>query len=82
MTRRAAFTWDDDGATVRIIDLNTGSTSVTNDAENVIARLAASGVRVDHRCVIYRDSDGRWDRMLTNDGKFIGFDLSGACDDL
>jgi hypothetical protein len=72
---RAQFTWEDDGTTVRIVDLNRGALSVTNDAENVIARLVKAGVPVDDRRVIYQDSDGHLDRLLTKNGVFAGFAL-------
>lgn len=70
---RSEYTWEDDGAVVRIIDLDQGGKSVTNDAENVIARLVKAGVPVDDRHVIYRDSDGNWDQMLTKGGAFARF---------
>lgn len=70
---RSEYTWEDDGAVVRIVDLNRGALSVTNDAENVIAALVKAGVPVDDRRVIYRDSDDNWDRMLTKGGAFAGF---------
>jgi hypothetical protein len=70
---RSQYTWTDDGETVRIVDADAGGMSVTNDAENVIARLVAVGVPVDQRRVIYCDSEGRWDRMLTENGAFCGF---------
>ena len=38
-----------------------GPRSVTNDAEAVIASLAAVGIRPDDYTIIYLDSEGVWD---------------------
>lgn len=46
--------------------------TITNDAESVVARLAASG-DLESRLLYYYDSDGQMDEILHEDGKFIGF---------
>lgn len=56
-----------------IEDLDAGNLSVTNDAEGVIARLAASG-GLGERRLIYRDTDGVWDELQHDaKGRFAGF---------
>lgn len=81
---RSRYTWTDDGVTVRIVDQDMGgfTRSVTNDAECVIRDLAAFGIAVDRRQIIYRDSNGLWFGMRTRAGEFAGFlplgDQAGA----
>lgn len=55
-----------------------GPRSVTNDAEAVIASLAAVGIRPDDYTIIYLDSEGVWDGVMTEGGRFAGFKLLGA----
>jgi hypothetical protein len=48
-----------------------GTCSVTNDAEAVIDFLLRSGqMQPGQRC-IYRDSEGNWDEMVHDNGKFV-----------
>lgn len=54
-----------------------GPVSVTNDAERVVATLAAQGL-LEGRRVLYEDSTGRWDELLVRDGRFAGFGPIGA----
>lgn len=78
---RSQYVWRDEGAGKRLLiqDLCIpGCKSVTNDAENVIADFAAHNIDVDQREVLYRDSTGRWDRMVTEKGEFLGFELANA----
>lgn len=71
MNRRARADYDYrqstiDGAPVLlIVDLDIGNMSLTNDAENVLAEIAAKmpGPLTAFR-VFYRDSDGAWDEMV------------------
>lgn len=49
-----------------------GATSVTNDAEAVVAELARRCPLAGRR-VLYRDSEGRWDELLVEGGRFKGF---------
>ena len=60
------------GDVITIID-HDGGKSVTNDAENVIADLAADFDLSRYR-VIYKDTRGIWDQMLVDrTGRFVGF---------
>jgi hypothetical protein len=60
------------GNVIAVIDHDEGK-SVTNDAENVIADLAACFDLSKHR-VIYRDTRGIWDEILVDrSGRFAGF---------
>lgn len=61
-----------------IEDLNRSGRSVTNDVEKVLAELAKEYGALP-AWIIYRDSDGNWDRiMATPEGKFIGFSVIEA----
>ena len=64
-----------DGAIV-LEDQNKGR-SVTNDAENVIRRLAADGYDLTMP-VIYRDTMGQYDQLVVKAGKFFGFRTLGG----
>nr|UHA81097.1 hypothetical protein pKpnC6_00129 [Klebsiella pneumoniae] len=56
-----------------LIDLDQGA-SVTNDADAVIAWLAANlEGGIGKRKVYYRDTDGRFDELKVNAGTFAGF---------
>jgi hypothetical protein len=60
------------GNVIAIIDHDDGK-SVTNDAENVIADLAAAFDLSKYR-VIYKDTRGVWDQLLVDRaGRFAGF---------
>lgn len=66
-----------DGVIV-VIDLDQGR-SVTNDADNVVARLAAYGLPVGVVPVVYRDTLGVFDQLdVSPDGRFVGFVALGA----
>lgn len=58
---------------VFIVDQDVGM-SVTNDAENVVAFVYD---RHPGRRIIYRDTNGDWDELLHQDGKFCGFKAYG-----
>jgi len=59
-----------DGACL-VTDLDTGSVSVTNDAERIVPFLLwAYGY---YRRIIYRDSEGHWDEMKHDGKAFTGF---------
>lgn len=69
----ADFTWEIRNGVVCIVDLDSGA-SVTNDVDNVLARISADGVDLRAHPVIYRDSMGIWDEIVVNaDGSFTGF---------
>jgi hypothetical protein len=60
------------GNVIAIVDHDAGR-SVTNDAENVIADLAAV-FDLSKYHVIYRDTRGIWDQLLVDcTGHFVGF---------
>jgi hypothetical protein len=46
--------------------------SVTNDAEYVVAEVVKQCGNKTAR-VIYRDSDGRWDELVHDNGVFVRF---------
>lgn len=56
--------------TVWIADDNDGSLSVTNDAESVCRELHAF---YGDRRFVYRDTDGKWDELLHEQGVFKDF---------
>lgn len=55
---------------VWIVDANQGNISVTNDAEGVCRRVWHD---YPDRRIIYRDSDGNWDELKHEGGRFVGF---------
>jgi hypothetical protein len=60
------------GTVIAIVDHHQGR-SVTNDADNVIADLAAD-FDLSKYLVIYRDTRGIWDQLLVDrTGRFAGF---------
>lgn len=74
---QASYTWQIDGDYLVIIDQD-GPVSVTNDVEAVIADLVEEGVNVDSKRVLYRDSEGLWDQILTTEGRFHDFRILTA----
>lgn len=72
---RADYSYTIEDGVVCIVDHNhnSGGKSVTNDAEAVVADLAAAGVNLDAHPVIYRDSMGVWDQLVVEASKFAGF---------
>lgn len=48
--------------------------SVTNDAENVVRRLAWT---LNGRRLFYIDSEGQTDELLVRDGRFAGYSRGG-----
>jgi len=60
---------------VAIIDQDDGAMSVTNDIENVVARLVTLGMLRAGDRLVYRDSGGDWDEVVLTPGmKFSHFD--------
>jgi hypothetical protein len=55
---------------VWIADRNLGNVSVTNDAEGVCRRVWHD---YPGRRIIYRASDGEWDELEHEGGRFTGF---------
>lgn len=76
MPLRSTFTREVTDGFVLLVDQDRGM-SVTNDAENVIADLAAEGL-LQGRAVLYRDTDGRWDELGHDGARFTGFRPLGA----
>jgi hypothetical protein len=68
---RADFSYSMHGNVIAVVDEGEGR-SVTNDADNVIACLAAKFDLPKYR-VIYRDTRSIWDELCTQDGWFAGF---------
>lgn len=69
---RAIYSRTVHGNVIAIIDHDQGK-SVTNDAENVIADLAAN-FDLSKYLVIHRDTRGIWDQLLVDrTGHFAGF---------
>ena len=62
---------------IEIVDVF-GTKSVTNDAERVIEEIVRTGIAVDDYVIIYRDTEGFWDGMKTEDSRFMDFVLMGA----
>lgn len=77
---RSAYTaeLDGNGDVIVVIDLDDGGRSVTNDAENVVAELAAR-FNLRQRRIVYCDTEGRWDGLaVADDGTFAGFVAIGT----
>ncbi len=69
---------------IRIVDQDRGSMSVTNDMERVLTEIAFHIDRTlaDYE-ILYRDSAGAWDRVLTtalDDGSFDAEIVAGPRD--
>ena len=62
---RAVYSRTVHGNVIAIIDHDQGR-SVTNDAENIIADLAAQGFDLSRYLVIYKDTRGIWDQLLVD----------------
>ena len=76
---RAIYSYTIHGDVIAIIDHDQGK-SVTNDAENIIADLAACFDLSNYR-VIYRDARGIYDQLLVDrTGHFTGFSSLNAHD--
>lgn len=75
--QRSHYSYTVEQGVVCIVDANDGGLSVTNDAENVIADMVAGGL-LTTQPVIYCDSEGRWDVLLVEGGRFAGFAPIGA----
>lgn len=63
--RKADYTYTIENGTVKIIDLNLGNVSVTNDAENVVTEIQST-TDIKGLKIVYRDSDGNWDEIIPN----------------
>lgn len=68
------------GNIIKVVDLNNGKTSVTNDAENVV-KFLNKHYALEHNPeirIIYRDTEGTWDEIKHVKGIFNGFRYVGT----
>jgi hypothetical protein len=73
-TRAPAFSYHTHRGCIVVVDAcRPDKPSVTNGAEQVIEILAQAGVPVDDWPVVYRDTEGRYDQLLTQGLEFSGF---------
>lgn len=72
MMRSRFMVQDVTNEAVYIVDLanECGTMSVTNDAENVVAMVAE---HYRNRRIMYRDTNGQWDELVHDNGRFIRF---------
>ncbi|HTB46258.1 MAG TPA: DUF3846 domain-containing protein [Acetobacteraceae bacterium] len=70
--KRSSYGWTTSQGCIVVTDLDEGGLSVTNDIERVIEDLVAAGADVDQP-IVYRDSTGKWDGVLTEHGRFKDF---------
>jgi len=57
-----------------ILDQNLGRMSVTNDIKAVLSECESMhGFDINHSVIIARDSDGKFDRVLVCNSKFVDF---------
>lgn len=56
---KADYTYEINETELKIIDLNKGNMSVTNDAEAVITEISRSH-NLNGKKISYQDSDGEW----------------------
>ena len=69
---RADFDWRVHGDLVKIVDLNLGNMSVTNDLENVLAALVGELPNpITQFRFIYRDTMGEWDHIRVRDHEVL-----------
>ena len=79
--KRSNYKYTIDGNIIFIEDLNLGSISVTNDIENVISDISKEmNTSMDNFKVIYKDSDGVIDGIVTDKGMFDKFYYIGEDD--
>src|SRR5215831_5033297 len=70
---RSSYSYQVVGQVIAIIDHNEGR-SVTNDVRNVLDDLKQAGLDLCAHRLIYRDTLGTWDELLTDPrGNFGGF---------
>jgi hypothetical protein len=63
---------------VAVIDCGMGGRSVTNDIENVVEYLYGAIHLSTGDVLIYRDTDGKWDRVCHVAGRFLRFQIVQA----
>jgi hypothetical protein len=75
---RAQYSYTVEQGVVCVVDANDGGRTVTNDAEHVVEDLVRAGVVTAAESVVYCDTEGRWDVILVEEGRFAGFAPIGA----
>ena len=70
---RGRYIWRIEQNLLLITDRNLGDRSVTNEVEQVLVDLAGLSIDIAKQRIIYRDSDGIWDGILTRAGQFVAF---------
>ena len=77
----AEFSYTVDQDVIKVVDLNLGSNSVTNDAERVLRKIERWQPGLIARCrIMYRDSRGIWDGIEW-DGEEVTFFLIREMDE-
>lgn len=62
---KSDYTYTIENNLLRIVDLNLGNMSVTNNAEEVLTEiLKVEGKQIKNLSVIYRDSEYNWDTLI------------------
>jgi hypothetical protein len=69
---RSVYSLTEHGEFLCLVDSGKGR-SITNDAEAVVADLAAAGHDLARKRVLYRDTMGLWDELVVKDGQFSHF---------
>jgi len=78
---KSDYTYKIDGTVLFIEDRDLGRMSVTNNIENVLEEISKElGTSIQNYQVIYRDSDGNIDGVITQGGKFDKFYHIGETD--
>jgi hypothetical protein len=71
-TPRTSYSVTEQGEFLCLVDSGQGR-SITNDAEAVIADLAAAGHDLAAKRLLYRDTMGYWDELVVKNGQFSHF---------
>ena len=80
MRSKSDFTYTIANDVLRIIDLNYGRMSVTNDIENVLEHIKGiEGFMPSY--TIYRDSEGSWDAVTYDGSRASFYLLAGTSED-
>lgn len=72
-SRAARYRYGVQGNYVIVLDVGGGQhASVTADAEGVLSDLAGV-LNLSERRILLRDTSGRWNQLLHDGGRFLGF---------
>ena len=84
MSPRARFAWSwATGGVIVIVDLfhaDDPTMTVSNDAEAVTAQVLAAAKGSHAVPIVYRDSAGRYDEIVHDGERFVGFRMLGCFD--